>query len=233
LKARAAGYWPVFNKYPELNDSQPQAGKLGRPRNPAGGLIFSPMISSPLASAINHLLEQEPWARAKLARHAGQTALFDAGVVSLRLAATADGMVQAAAEDAAPDVTIRAALADLPLILNDRKHAFSHVHIEGDADFANTISQLSETLRWETEHDLARWIGDIPAMRLASGLRAAVDGARQTRRTIEENLAEYFLEENPMLVRPNAVAEFGADVAQLRDDVERLSKRIDKLKGIR
>lgn len=189
------------------------------------------MISSPLASAINHLLEQEPWARAKLARHGGKVALFDAGVLSVRLAATADGMVQAAPDDALADVTIRAALADLPLILQDREHAFSYVRIEGDADFANTISQLTESLRWEAEHDLAGWIGDIPAARLAAGARAAADGVQKARRSFEENLAEYFLEENPMLVRPSAVADFGSEVARLRDDVERLAKRIEKLKG--
>lgn len=190
------------------------------------------MISSPLATAINHLLEQEPWARAKLVRHAGKVALFDAGLVSLRLAATADGMVASAADDP-PAVTIRASLADLPMILADRAHAFSYVHIEGDADFANTISQLSESLRWEAEHDLARLIGDIPALRLSAAARAAADGARNTHRKLEENLAEYFLEENPMLVRAADVAEFGNEVAQLRDDVERLSKRIDRLRGTR
>lgn len=191
------------------------------------------MISSSLASAINHLLDQEPWARARLVRHAGKVALFDAGLASLRLAATADGMVAAAADDQAPAVTIRASLADLPMILADRAHAFSYVHIEGDADFANTISQLSESLRWEAEHDLARVIGDIPAMRVSATARAAVDGARNTHRKLEENLAEYFLEENPMLVRASAVTEFGNAVAQLRDDVERLSKRIDRLRGTR
>ncbi|HEY4542842.1 MAG TPA: SCP2 sterol-binding domain-containing protein [Noviherbaspirillum sp.] len=187
------------------------------------------MISSPAAAAINHLLDSEPWARAKLARHAGKVAVIDTGMLALRLAATADGMVQAAPEDAAAAVTIHVALADVPLILSDRKHAFSYVRIEGDADFANTISQLSESLRWEAEHDLARWIGDVPAMRVTAAARGAVEGARDTRRRLEENLAEYFLEENPMLVRRKAVSDFASEVAQLRDDVERLSKRIDKL----
>lgn len=191
------------------------------------------MISSPLASAINHLLEQEPWARAKLARHAGKIAHFDAGLLALRLSATSDGMVAAVADNESADVTIRAALADLPLILRDRAHAFSYVRIEGDADFANTISQLSETLRWDAEHDLARVVGDIPAVRLTAAMRAAFDGARTTQRKVEENLAEYFLEERPVLVRAATVAEFADAVTQLRDDVERLSKRIDKLRGAR
>ena len=34
-----------------------------------------------------------------------------------------------------------------------------------------------------------------------------------------------------LLVRPQAVADFSADVAELRDDVERLAKRIERLRG--
>jgi ubiquinone biosynthesis protein UbiJ len=188
---------------------------------------------SPVSAAINHLLAREPWAREKLARHAGKVALFDAGVMSLRLKAAADGMVEAAAPDEPQNVTIRAKLSDLPLILQNREHAFSYVQIEGDADFANTISQLSETLRWEAEEDLAKLVGDAAAVRIAGGARSAFQAAKTTQQKIVENLAEYFLEENPVLVRPQAVAEFSSDVTRLRDDVERLAKRIEKLKESR
>jgi ubiquinone biosynthesis accessory factor UbiJ len=191
------------------------------------------MISASISSAINHLLHQEPWAREKLARHDGKIALFEVGAFSVCLRVGADGMVEAAPEHAQPSVTIRAALSDLPMIAQDRAHAFSYVRIEGDADFASAISQLSESLRWEVEHDLARWIGDAPAVRVVRGTRAAVDSAQVLQRKLGENLAEYFLEENPMLVRPQAVADFGGDVAKLRDDVERLAKRIEKLEGRR
>jgi ubiquinone biosynthesis protein UbiJ len=51
--------------------------------------------------------------------------------------------------DAVPNVTIHVKLADLPLIAQNRERAFSYVRIEGDAEFANTISQLPQGLRWE------------------------------------------------------------------------------------
>ena len=188
---------------------------------------------SPVSAAINHLLAREPWAREKLARHAGKVALFDAGVVSLRLKAAADGMVEAAAPNEQQNVTIRVKLADVPLILQHREHAFSYVQIEGDADFANTISQLSETLRWEAEEDLAKLVGDVAAVRIVSGARNALGAVKTTQKKIVENVAEYFLDENPMLVRPQAVAEFSSEVTRLRDDVERLAKRIEKLKESR
>ena len=180
-------------------------------------------------SVINHLLADEPWAREKLAKHAGKVAVIDAGLAVLRLQAGSDGMVEAAAESDAADVTIRIKAADLPRILQDRERAFSYVTIEGDAEFANTISQLSRSLRWDAEEDLSRWVGDIAARRIVSGARVAFETAQSTHRKFAENAAEYFLEENPMLIRPEAVADFGAEVVRLRDDVERLAKRIEKL----
>ena len=198
-----------------------------------GRLCFVTMIPSPIPAAINHLLASEPWARDRLARHAGKIAHFDAGVASIRLKVSADGMVRPAGSEEPANVTIRVKLSDLPLIAQNREHAFSYVQVEGDADFANTVSQLSETLRWEVEEDLGKLIGDVAAVRVVQSMRAAIDTAKTTQRKLAENVAEYFLEENPMLVRPQAVAGFSDEVNRLRDDVERLSKRIDKLKGSR
>jgi ubiquinone biosynthesis protein UbiJ len=191
------------------------------------------MISSTTSAAINHLLTRESWAREKLARHAGKVAAVDAGVMAVRLKATFDGMVQPAGAEEPVNVTIRVKLSDLPLIAQNRAHAFSYVQIEGDADFANTISQLSETLRWEAEEDLSKLFGDVAAVRMVGGVRAAIDTVRLTQQKLAENLAEYFLEENPMLVRPQIVADFSSEVVKLRDDVERLAKRIERLKESR
>jgi ubiquinone biosynthesis accessory factor UbiJ len=183
----------------------------------------------PIPAAINHLLAQEPRARDRLAAHAGKIACIDTGLVAVRLKVVADGLVQIAAKEDTANVIIRVKLADLPLIAQNRERTFSYVRIEGDADFANTISQLGQSLRWEVEEDLSKWVGDIAATRLVAGTRAAVDTVLTTQQKIAENVAEYFLEEKPMLVRPQAVNDFADEVAKVRDDVERLSKRIEKL----
>lgn len=187
--------------------------------------------TSLIPAAINHLLTQEPWARNKLFAHAGKVACFDTGVIAVKLQVAADGLVETATHEMPPDVTIRAKFSELPLIAQNRDRAFSYVKIEGDADFANTISQLSQSLQWEAEEDLSKWIGDIAAVRVVAGAKSVVGNIQSTHRKIAENLAEYFLEENPMLMRPQDVADFTRDVARLRDDVERLTKRIDRLKG--
>jgi ubiquinone biosynthesis protein UbiJ len=190
---------------------------------PNGGL------SAPAVATINHLLAQESWARDALMRHAGKTACIDTGHLALRMRVARDGMLEAARADDAPAVTIHVKLSDLPLILGNRDRAFSYVRIDGDAEFANTISYLSKGLRWDAEHDLERIVGPIGAVRLAGGARRAVEGATTAGRRFAENVAEFLLEERRVLVRPSAVEDFGGDITRLRDDVERSAKRIAKL----
>jgi ubiquinone biosynthesis protein UbiJ len=198
-----------------------------------GRFLFVMMtpFSSILPAAINHLLAHEPWARSRLVAHTGKVAYLYAGLSTLRLRVAPDGLVESADAGQVANVTIRVKPADLPLIMQNRERAFSYVTVEGDADFANTISQLSQSLRWEAEEDLSRWVGDIAATRIVAGARAVLDTVKSTQRKLAENVAEYFTEENPMLMRAPAVNDFAADVAKLRDDVERIAKRIEKLES--
>ncbi|MFC5481310.1 ubiquinone biosynthesis accessory factor UbiJ [Massilia suwonensis] len=196
--------------------------------------ILSPQhaLSASAVATINHLLVDESWARASLQRHTGKIAVIDTGHLALRLRVAADGLLEAGLPDAVPNVTIHVKLSDLPLIAQNRERAFSYVRIEGDAEFANTISQLSRGLRWEPEHDLERLFGPIGAQRLAGGARSAFANANAAGRRLAENLAEFLVEERPVLVRPSDVDAFGADVVRLRDDIERTAKRIARLEQL-
>ncbi len=185
--------------------------------------------SSIAVATINHLLAQEAWARDTLMRKAGKVACIDMGHVRLCMRVAKDGMLEAADSDDTPDVTIHVKMSDLPLILQNRDRAFSYVRIDGDAEFANTISQLSKGLRWDAEHDLERFLGPIAANRLAGGARAAVAHASGAGRRLAENVAEFLLEERRVLVRPDSVDAFADDVNRVRDDVERTAKRIARL----
>lgn len=191
----------------------------------------STLLSTPAVATINHLLAQEAWARDALALHAGKEACIDTGALQLRLRVARDGMFEAGSGEGPANVTIRVKLADLPLIAQNSDRAFSYVKIEGDAEFANTISALSKGLRWDAEYDLERIVGPLGARRLAEGTRGAVTGVLGSGRRLAENLAEFLLDERQVLVRPVQVDAFAADVVRLRDDVERTAKRIAKLEA--
>ena len=186
-------------------------------------------LSASGVATINHLLAQEAWARDTLMRHAGKTACIDTGHLRLCMRVARDGMLETAGGDDVPSVTIHVKLSDLPLILQNSERAFSYVRIDGDAEFANTISQLSKGLRWDAEHDLERVIGPIGAARLVGGARGAAGAATAAGRRLAENVAEFLLEERRVLVRPSRVDAFADDVSRLRDDVERSAKRIARL----
>lgn len=186
-------------------------------------------MATPAVATINHLLAQESWARDALRRHAGKEACIDTGHLQLRLRVASDGMVESGSGEGPANVTIRMKLTDLPLIAANRDRAFSYVKIEGDAEFANAISTLSKDLRWDAEHDLERVVGPLGARRIAEGGRSLGSGVVNGGRRLLENVAEFLLEEQPVLVRPAQVQGFTADVVRLRDDVERASKRIARL----
>lgn len=186
-------------------------------------------LLSPLSATLNHLLAQEPWARRELQLHSGKIVCVAVGGVPLRLRVSGDGMLETAPEEEAARVTIHVRLADLPLIVQNRERAFSYVKIEGDAELANTLSSLSKSLRWEAEHDLEKVLGPVAAVRVAAGARAALAAVKTGHQKLAANVAEFLLDERPVLLRPAVVEAFSADVARLRDDVERAAKRLAKL----
>jgi ubiquinone biosynthesis protein UbiJ len=107
--------------------------------------------------------------------------------------------------------------------------AMKHVKIVGDAEFASTIARLAEHLRWEPEEDLAQLIGDAPAHRLAGHVRDTWAQARRSGLSLLESLAEYWLDENPQLVRRAALEQMRDELVSLRDAVARLEKRVDRV----
>ena len=176
------------------------------------------------------MLARQPALRDKLRTHAGKAACIDIGVARLDLAIAADGLLQLAASE--PNVTITIQPTNLPRMLSDMDRAFSYVTISGDADFARTISELANELRWELEEELAPWVGDIAAVRIANAARQFFGMAKSTAQNLAENMAEYWLEENPTLLYRQAGENFAADVARLRDDIERLSKRVEQIERL-
>lgn len=184
----------------------------------------------PLAVTLNHLLSRQPPLREVLAPHAGKSARISLGSFQLEFAIAKDGLLQAA-NQAEPHVTIRIKPADLPQMLANMDRAFSYVSLSGDAELAKVISEAVQGLHWEAEEDLAPFVGDMAAVRIAQAARTTVQGVRSGGRKLIEQIAEYLLEENPTLLYRKAGEDFAAQVAALRDDVERLGKRIGLLEA--
>jgi ubiquinone biosynthesis protein UbiJ len=185
---------------------------------------------NPLAiRALNHLIQGESWAQARLISHSGAQLLIDSGFFVLRLGIDERGLFQPGDKALQADVSITLP-SDLPArFLFNRDTLFSSVKLGGSADIAESLAFVLRNLRWDAEADLAQLVGDIPARRLArlgQTLAAAIQDAVGR---VAENFSEYAVEESGMLAANRDVTAFGGAVSCLRDDVARLEKRISRL----
>lgn len=187
------------------------------------------MFSSVLAAAVNHALEQSGWARDRLRPHAGKTVRFV--VVPFDVALTVDegGYVRPPGAGAEPALIVRLSPWLLPRLLLEKEAAYREVQTEGDAELAADVAHLFRHLRWDLEEDLSRVFGDVLAHRLAQGGAALARWPVQAASGIAQMWVEYAREEEPLFPKREEVARFLADVDTLRDDVERLEKRIARL----
>jgi ubiquinone biosynthesis protein UbiJ len=179
--------------------------------------------------ALNHLLSQADWARAKLLLFAGRRARLAMPPFQLDLAIREDGYVEAAPAGEPPDVTMTLP-ADTPLrALQGQDQIIAAARVEGNAHLATELSFVLRNLRWDAEEDLSRAVGDIAAHRMVQTASAIAGWHAAAARNLAENVAEYIGEENPLVARPQDVATFSGEVAELRDKLSQLEKRIDKL----
>jgi len=187
------------------------------------------MFSWPFSAFVNHLLAPAAWAREILTEHAGKIAVFDLFPLRVAVAVEPDGTLRVAPENASPTVTIRLTHATVLQILAEGEEAWRKANVEGDADFASAISKVAANLRWDIEEDLSRVFGDIAAHRMTESGRSAAAWPKQAATSLAGSVAEYLTEEKHVLVTPLRCAEFVRDVDELRDAVERLDKRIERL----
>ncbi len=124
--------------------------------------------------ALNHVLQQEPEAMARLTRQKGQVAHIEMAPITIKLVATPAGLLDIAAVDAKADLTLTVTdsnpLSLLQTTLRGEKPA---IQIQGDVQLAAEVNWLVDHVRWDAEEDLSRIIGDAPAHSAMQVLRQA------------------------------------------------------------
>ncbi|MEZ5738459.1 MAG: hypothetical protein R3E68_02640 [Burkholderiaceae bacterium] len=188
-------------------------------------------------AAFDHLLGQHPNARRRLRAHPGRLVRvgMESGpvpvpgrlqVIWLRI--TEQGTL-APAEPGEPDVQLLlkpsvTALADL---LRDGPAALApHLRVEGDVLLAGLLGELILDLRWDAEDDLSRWIGDVPARRVAKAVAGADTALRDAGARIGRQAAR---------VAAQATADGSLPLAgreafeRLQADISDLGRRLDAI----
>lgn len=190
---------------------------------------MSAAFPHPAARAVNHVLRSAPLAMERLRKHAGRTAAFHVGPVTVALTVQTTGEVAAAVPGAARDLEVRISPFLLPRLAAREEAAFREIEMHGDMELAQEVSYLARNLTWDAEEDLSRVVGDVAAHRLVSGARSVAKWGREAALRAGQGASEYWTEESPLIASRVKVEDFVHGVEKLRDDLERLEKRIEKL----
>jgi len=188
------------------------------------------VFESPVAAALNHLLEAEPWARERLAPFAGETLeLRLAPLPALKLAIASQGTLRPAAEAASASLTLTLGPDALAALPKGEDHFLRAIEISGNEKLAHEVLYLFRHLRWDAEEDLARLIGDAAAHRVAGVAREFAGWQQDAVRRLAESLMAYAVEEKQLLLGRAALEELAEGIARLRDALARLEKRLERL----
>jgi len=184
-------------------------------------------LESPLAAALNRLLEAEDWARERLAPFAGESVELRAPPLpALRFTILEGGRLDPGGE---PGLSITLTPESLPALLRGEDQFMRTVAIDGNARLAQEVLHLARHLRWDVEEGLAGILGDAAAHRLVRVAREFAAWQLDAARRLAEGFMEYAQEEARLLAPRHGHAELAAGVARLRDALERLEKRIERL----
>lgn len=100
------------------------------------------------------------------------------------------------------------------------------IELRGDAVLMSAFRRLLGYGRPDLEEELSGLVGDVAAHGVGEFFRGTRQWGRETRRTISQNIVEYFQEESRALPSRYEADTFRKQVQTLRDDVARFEARL-------
>ena len=104
------------------------------------------------------------------------------------------------------------------------------VEVHGDAALAQTLSKLFARLDLDWEEALSRAVGDIPAHEMGNKFRAVTQWARQSAENLERDIGDYLVSEAQLAADRTDAREMADEIDDLRDSIERLEQRVERLR---
>ncbi len=217
----------------------PESSSFSEPSHGAVnlGLRLGDQAAAALVAALDHLLRQNDWARARMAPFAGRVVRIGIDAPALpglpgpfmHARLNEAGLLEAVPRGAEVDLEIAVRVLLAPSVdaifafLRDGPQALqSHLRIDGEALLAAALGELAQHLRWDVEEDLSRISGDALAHRIGRGLASAHAAVQDMRARVEGALGSQLTVAGGPLV---ASTELGA----MRAAMNALEGRLDRL----
>lgn len=188
-----------------------------------------------LEAALNRYIALDPEGAARLVPLHGRLIAIELAGFGTRLTLIPgpNGLQVFGAYEGEPDCLLRGsplALARMGLAERKEDQLFGgEVQVAGDTRLAQEFGAFIAGLDVDWEEQFSRLVGDPIAHQVGSGLRSVGDWGRKSSDTLTQDLKEYLQEEGRLVPTAYEVQGFLDRVDTLRDDVERLEARIERL----
>ena len=133
-----------------------------------------------------------------------------------------------------PDVIISGSIVTLARMAGQSGESAirdGSLDLSGDAETAHEFQRLLGLAKPDIEEELSGIVGDIAAYNLGTFARSLGHWGREVRSTMGANIREYLQEESRATPSRYEVDRFTNDIGTLRDDVDRLEARLNRLKS--
>jgi len=127
------------------------------------------------------------------------------------------------------DVAIKGTPSALLGMISAEKIGAGDVEINGNVELAKKFQSILRDVEIDWEEYLSQFVGDIAAHKIGNFLRRVSRFAKESGKTIGMDISEYLRYEKEALLDKSEVDEFNQAVDNIRDDVERLQKRLERL----
>jgi ubiquinone biosynthesis protein UbiJ len=191
------------------------------------------MLSEIIGNLLNRGLPRSLRARQLCAELAGRSlALEVRGFGKLRLQSNGVNLVVTSSDPAEADAELAVGPFGLLALAGEGAPAAvqrGDAAISGDGEIAGRFRELLALLKPDPEEELALVLGDVPAHQLARLARLAAAWSGRAADSAWRNTADYLAHERADLVPRHEGEQFLRGVDALREDIDRLSARIELL----
>jgi ubiquinone biosynthesis protein UbiJ len=183
-----------------------------------------------ILKAINHVIEQEKWARDLLLSREDQIIAISLPVGKFQLVIQNGLLTNTSDNTGVAAVSLEISQEAIWAFLREGKSgAMKFVLISGDVDFAADLNRLAADLKWEAEEDLAKLIGDAPSRRILLESKKLFQQASLAVDDFKLGLRDYLVNEKNTLLGSQQFNEFKSEIRLLRDQLDRTEKKIIQL----
>jgi ubiquinone biosynthesis protein UbiJ len=196
---------------------------------------FLELLLNQSRSLLNRWITQSSAATDELRQLEGRTMIIAVDPMNRHVMIAVEGeqlLLREVEEAAQADVRVRASLFDLIGLLradNPTRVRAGEIEFRGSLGVAESFSRMLRLARPSPEDELAGWLGGLPARAIVRSGAATLAWGQRTANALERDVAEYLQSETRELPWPQEVGGFLRDVERLRDDVDRLSQRLERL----